>query len=161
MIRAQVRFRSSRVVITTTVVATISVPPDAADALHGKRRSSRLVQRGELLGTKDARQQTGTYGDEGHDEDGEADGGDGLRNGKSGTEADEFDEDKDPNGGPTLDVSEGHGGRGEGLVAREKDELGGDAVGLEGLDAHDEEEAGQHAVGDQMEDDEEGARHGA
>lgn len=134
---------------------------DAAAALHGKRGGGGLVEGGEFLVREPAGQQQGPDGDEGHDEDGKADGGDGLGDGKGGAEADELDGDEEPDGAAAANLEEGVGRRGEGLVAAEEDELGGDAVGLEGLDAHDEEEAGKHAVGDEVQADEQRPRHGA
>lgn len=106
------------------------------------------------MGREEARQEERAHGDEGEDEDGEADGGDGLRDGEGGAEADELDGDEGPDGAAAPDAVERVVSRGEVLVAEEEQQLRRDAVRLEGLVAHDEEQAGQHGLRDQMEHDE-------
>ena len=141
--------------------AAVAAAPGAANAFHGKVGRRGRVEQRELLLAEEARQEQGADGDEGEDEDGEADGGDGLGNGKRGGEAEELDGDEPPDGGAARDGAQGRGRRREVAVAGEVHDLGGDAVGLESLEAHDEEEAGEDAVGDEVQDDEQGPRHGA
>lgn len=106
-------------------------------------------------------QHTGANGDQGHNKDGEANGSNSLGDGEGCAKANEFNEDEDPDCGAATNLTQWSGRRSEGLVTGKEDELGGDAVGLEGLDSHDEEETGKDTVGDEVDDDKKGARHGS
>lgn len=88
--------------------------------------------------------------DERHDEDGEPHGGDGLRDGEGGAEAEELHGNKDPDCEPTAHAQERVARGREAAVACEEDELGGDAVCLQGLHSHDEKEAREHTVRDEV-----------
>lgn len=133
----------------------------AAHALHREGARGRGVQNGEFLGRQPLGKEQGADGDEQEDEDGEADGGDGLRDGEGGAEADQLDDDKEPDGAAAdAGVAERVRRRGEGDVADEEQDLGGNSVAFEGLETHDEEETRQDTLGDQVQDSEEGPGHG-
>lgn len=110
---------------------------------------------------KESREDEGADGDESEDEDGESNGSDGLCDGKGGGKTNNLNTGKDPDGGVTLDGLQ-LGSRGcKGLVAGEEHDLGGDTVALEGLYTHDEEESCKDAMGNEVQDDQKRACHGA
>lgn len=108
----------------------------------------------QLGGAQYARQHSSPQRNEQEDKDGEADGRYCLGDGKGGAKAEKLNGHKNPNGGAALDTREGVRGWSQGVIAREKNELGRDAVRLERLDAHDEEEPGEDAVRNEMQADE-------
>lgn len=132
------------------------------DRLHGEGTSGGGIQDAQLLRREVPRQEERPHGDEQQYDDGEADGGDSLRDGEGSREAEQLEGDEVIDGAFAADAGEGFGGGGgEGVVAEEEEAFLGDAVFEQGLDAHDEEEAGEDALGDEVQDDEEGAGHGA
>lgn len=134
----------------------------ATHRLHGEGTGGGGIEDTQLLRREVPRQEEGPHGGEQENDNGEADGGDGLRDGEGSREAEELEGDEGIDGAFAADASEGFGGGGgEGVVAEEEEAFLGDAVFEQGLDAHDEEEAGEDALGDEVQDDEEGAGHGA
>lgn len=155
--------RSITIIPRRAVGSNSSAPaaPRTTDAFHGKIRRRRRVQQRELLRAEPPRQDGRADRDQREDEDGEPDRRHRLRDGKRGSKREQLDADEPPHGRAPAHRAQGRSSRRQVPVAGEEHELGGDAVGLEGLEAHDEEEAGEHAVGDEVQDDEQGARHGA
>lgn len=94
------------------------VPVRAADTLHGEVTRDGRVQCGELLRREPLGQEECTDGDQEEDKNREPDGGDGLRDGKGGSETDEFEEDEVPDGGTAGHLVEGVLGGRQLLVAQ-------------------------------------------
>jgi len=133
-----------------------------ADRLHGERTRGRCIQNAQFLGREVFGQQERPHRHEQQDDDGEANGGDGLRDGEGSGEAEKLEGDEIIDGAFATDACERFGGgRGEGVVAEEEEAFFRDAVLEQGLDAHDEEEAGEDTLRDEVQDDEERAGHGA
>jgi len=132
---------------------------DAAAALHGEGGGGGLVEGIELFRSEDLGKQHDPDGDQGHDEDGEANGGNCLCDGKGGGEAEDLDADEPPDGFSPLNIQERVVRRREASITPEEDEFCRDAIGSKGLDAHDKEEASQDAVRNEMEAGKQGARH--
>ena len=132
-----------------------------AHALHSERTSSRGVQDGQFLLRKPPGEQERADGNKQQDNNRETDGSNSLCNGKCGAEANQLQDDERPDGETAFDALERVGCWRETAVLGEEDEFLGDAVALEGLDAHDEEEAGQNGLGDQVQNNEQRAGHGA
>lgn len=92
----------------------------AADALHDKGPGRGGVEGAQLVVAEPFGHQPGAQGDEGEDDDGEADGGDGLGDGKGGAEGEQLDGHECPNGGSAFQPGQGVVGVGEFAVAREE-----------------------------------------
>lgn len=132
----------------------------AADALHDKGPGRGGVEGAQLIVAEPFGHQPGAERDEGEDDDGEADGRDGLGDGKGGAEGEQLDGHKCPDGGSAFQPGQGVVGVGEFAVAREEQHFLRHPVADQRLHAHDEEESRQHALRDQVEDDQERAGHG-
>lgn len=81
---------------TGSVVVRGVIAVCSSHTLHGEWTSGRGVEGGQLLLREPARHQERADGDQEEDEDREADGGDGLGDGKSGAEPDQFQGNKSP-----------------------------------------------------------------
>lgn len=147
--------------LVIVVGSVMRSPVRAPDTLHGEITRDGRVQRGELLRREPFGQEHRADGDQEDDEDGEADGGDGLRDGEGGGKADELEHDEVPDDGAAGHLVEGVGGGRELLVAQQEEDLGRDAVFFEGLVSHDEEQARQDTLRDEAQDDEQGTGHGS
>lgn len=127
--------------------SSITQPVGPAHALHSEWTSSRGIQNGQFLLRKPPGKQERADGDKQQKNNREADGSNSLGNGKGGTEADQLQDNKHPDGETAFDALERVRGWREAAVLGEEDEFLGDAVALKSLNAHDEEEAGQDGLG--------------
>lgn len=148
--------------LTTTSLLLILISGSSstvgtARTLHGERARGGRVEDSQLVRREEARHDERAHGDQREDEDGEADGGDGLRDGEGGAEADELGGHEGPQRAAPPDAAERVVRGREVLVAEEVQQLLRDAVGLEGLVSHYEEQAGEHGLRDEVEDNEQWA----
>ena len=128
--------------------------------LHHESPRCRRIQCRQFLGAEPPRHDKSAEGDQEQDDDGKADGRDGLRDSKRRSEAQQLDADEHPDREASLDSFQGIRRRGQLLVACQKEQLQRNAVARERLAAHDEEQACEHALRDEVQHDQERACHG-
>lgn len=92
----------------------------AAHALHDKGPGRGSVEGAQLVVAEPFGHQPGAEGDEGEDDDGEADGRDGLGDGKGGAEGEQLDGHKRPDGGSAFQPGQSVVGVGEFAISREE-----------------------------------------
>jgi hypothetical protein len=129
------------------------------NTLHSKGAGSWSVQGIQFLTSKPHREEERPHRDQKKNDDGETNSSDSLRDGKSRTETNEFNNDEYPDGGAAIELLERVGSRREVLVLGKENQLLCNAVTLKGLYTHNEEQAGHDALWDQVEDDEKWTGH--